>query len=382
MRRIHIVDTTIREITEKTSSTMTFRDKIEVAKQLDKLHVNVIELPHIIDEKADTLLIKTIASVTQNSIISCNVGSTKESIKKTYDALKGNEKIRLHIMLPTSPTQMEYVCHKKAKQMLEYITELVEYAKSLCKDVEFSALDATRSDKEFLYQALNTAIKAGANIITICDSAGVMVADEFKSFILDIKEKVEFNENVSLSVECSDEVSTGNFNSFTGATLGAVQVKTSIIGSFTPSLETMVNLFNKRGDAYDINCTVRTIQLQKALKQLAWLGDYNKKNIQAEREINNGEKSDVVLGSTTNIDELNEVVKNLGYELSYEDSAKVYEEFKLVSSKKEKISTHELEAIIATTALLVAPTYKLVDYVINSGQNINSTATVTLKKRR
>lgn len=379
MRRIQIVDTTIREITEKSNFSITFRDKIEVAKHLDKLHVNVIELPLLVDDKADSLLIKTIASVTNNSIISCNVGFSVESIDKTYEAVKGASKKRLHIVLPTSPTQMEYVAHKKAKQMIDYIKELVSHAKSLCDDVEFSAVDATRSDREFLKTAIKTAIDAGANIINICDSAALMVNGEFKEFIEDIK-SIEGFSDIAFSVECSDEVSTACSNSFVAATLGACQVKTSIMGSFTPSLETMVNLFNMRGDSYGMNCTVRTLQIQKALKQLAWLGNADKKLPTYDKDEEDDKTDKFVLKSNADIDELNHIIESLGYDLSYEDSARVYEEFKTVSSKKENITTHELEAIIASTALEVVPTYKLNDYVITSGHTINSTATVILKK--
>ena len=183
MKKINIVDMTIRESVEKSDVTMSFKEKIEVAKQLDKLEIDVIEMPQIIDGKTDLLFMKSIAPILKNSTISATVGMSKEEIDMVSEAMSAASKKRIHISVPTSPIQMEFVCNKKPSKVLEQIEELVTYARTQCNEVEFSAHDATRSEDEFLIESVSRAIKAGAPIITFCDNAGVQLPEEMTAFI-------------------------------------------------------------------------------------------------------------------------------------------------------------------------------------------------------
>jgi len=372
MRKISIADMTIKE------SAMSFKEKLEAAKQLDKLGVDVIELPQIKDGKTDTLLIKTIASLVKNSIVSGAVGMTEDSVDATWQAVSGAAKPRLQVTLPTSAVQMEYVCKKKPAQMLDMIGSLVGACAKNCKDVEFVATDATRSEREFLYSAVKAAIEAGATVITLCDTAGIMIPDEMKAFVNDVKAAVPEIEKAVISVVCSDELQMANANSFAAAIACADQIKTTVVGIAAPSLETVAHTIDRRGDAYDIACDIKTTELQRTVKQISWYAGGEKKSSLFEES--SAEASEgIKLTEGSDLAEVIRAVKQLGYELSEDDNAKVYEAFKRVA-KKKAVNEKDLEAVIATSALQVPPTYKVVDYVINSGNIITPTAVITLEK--
>ena len=183
MQKVKITDITLRENSIKKDATLGFKEKVEIAKKLDRLNIDVIETAKIENKKTDTLFLHTISPLITNSILSCPVDYTEESVEETYNAIKEAKNKRLHLMVPVSSVQMEYMCHKKPAMIIEMVEKLVSKCKSLCSDVEFSALDATRSEKDFLYKVIETAITAGANTVTICDTAGEMLPDEFKAFV-------------------------------------------------------------------------------------------------------------------------------------------------------------------------------------------------------
>jgi 2-isopropylmalate synthase len=171
MRKIVISDVTLRQGTTKNSNTLSFKEKIEITKQLDKLNLNIIETAPISEAtaKADILFLHTIAPIIKNSIISSPVACVEGSAKKTYDAIKAARFPRLSVSVPVSPVQMEFICKMKPPFVLQKIKEIVGEASSVCSDVEYIAEDATRSEKPFLYSAISTAIEAGATTVTICE---------------------------------------------------------------------------------------------------------------------------------------------------------------------------------------------------------------------
>lgn len=380
MKSIKIVDATIRESVEKSDYEMSFKEKLEVARLMDRLEVDVIELPRITNIKTDTLLVKSIASVVNNSVVSCVAGNTVSEIENTWKAVSINKHARLHIMVPTSPVQMEYIYGKKPKQVAVLVGELVKKAASLSNDVEFSAVDATRSEKEFLAQIIETAIECGAKTVNLCDSAGVMLPNEYIDFIEDMKKRVPALNDVVISAECADDLSMADANAFCAAVNGAEQIKTTIGGWNSPSLEAVVYAITRKGDDFGVGCRVKTVQMQKAIQQLAWLTGNKKDNQNVFGTATTEENTDSIrLDKDSEMSEVIEAVKSLGYDLSDEDYAKVYESVQRVGRKKI-VENKELEAIIATSSLQVPPTYTLIDYVINSGNIITATASITVEK--
>ena len=203
---IKISDITLRETAQRETNVLSFKEKTEVAKQLDKLNVDVIETAPITNGKSDVLFLHTISPIVKNSIISCPVELSESGVEVAYEAIKEAKSPRLHIIVPVSTVQMEYICHKKPDKVLDMIDTLTKKAVSLTEDVEVSMADSTRAEREFLIKAIKTAISAGAKTITLCDSAGTMLPTEFAEYIKGLYNDVEELKYVALSVECSNDL--------------------------------------------------------------------------------------------------------------------------------------------------------------------------------
>jgi 2-isopropylmalate synthase len=383
MQKVRLTDITLREASLELESSLSFKEKIEIAKLLDKLNMDTIALAPITNARKDTLLVRTIASAVKKSTLSIPSGYTEESVCAAWDAIRGAANPRICVEMPVSVVQMEFMCRKKPAAVLEMIDALVRRSKSLCPDVEFSALDATRSEPDFLAKVLETAVAAGAGTVTICDSAGTMIPDEFKNFIENLCRSVPVLKNVCISVKCTDELSMAAACSAVSAfEAGVREINVMVNDGKAPTIESIVHIMQVRGDAHGVSCDIKATELHRSVKQMKWLTQTKRAETSP---FDNGvsmpvsKDRDILLDANDNIATVNKAVKKLGYDLSEEDQAKVFETFMNVAEKKS-VGTKELEAIIATAALQVPPTYKLVSYVINSGNVIGSTAVVKFQK--
>ncbi len=373
MKNINIVDTTLCCNT----ATLSFKEKLEIARQLEKLNVDTIELPVISNKKADTLLVRTISSFVKNSKLSVAAGMTTEGIEDAATALSGAERPRIRVELPVSPMGMEYTCHLKAPKMLAHIGEMVAAAKEKCQDVEFCALDATRAENKILVEAINVAIQSGATAISVCDSTGEIMPDEFAKFVENLAKDVPELEKVELGVVCDDKNGMANSSAILAAKTLVNSVKTSTCGNVT-SLSVFANIVKNCGKNCDLSISIKHTELNRIIKQiLRVIGKGNE--ISDNVEIRMAEEN-VFLDKSDDISAVIAATQSLGYDLSEEDSEKVFEEFKRVSAKKEKVGAKELDAIVASVALQVPPTYKLLSYVVNSGNIITASAQLKLKK--
>lgn len=369
MKRIIIADTTLcRE-----DSGFSFKEKIEIARQLEKLRVDVIELPEIANSRTDVLLVRTVSSFVKDSVISVAAGLGKNSIADAAEALENTQKASIRIELPLSPVGMEYTCHKKPEKMLVYIDECIKTAKEKCQSVEFCALDATRAEEDYLYNAIETAIDAGADKITVCDTAALMMPDDFAEFAGRIAEKI----SVPVGVKCSYKNGLAEAQAILACRKGVSVVKTAV-GGETASLETFASIIKDCGDNYGFSSNIRYTELHRIVKQINWITD-NGKNDRSTVTVSAEDAAVVKLDSNDNQEAVMAAVAALGYDLSEEDSVKVYEEFLRVASKKT-VGSKELDAIVASAALQVPATYKLVSYVINNGNIITASAHITLEK--
>lgn len=351
-----------------------FKEKIEIARQLEKLCVDVVELPEIENVKTDTLLVRTIASFVKNGVLSVKTGMTKESVALAADSLKTAANPRIRIELPVSTVGMEYICHKKAPKMLELVAELVSAAKENCAEVEFCAIDATRAEEDVLKSFIETAVNNGATHITLCDTAAEMMPDCFGRFVADIKE--EIGGKIRLSVDCENKNGLAAANAVMAVRSGADGIKTDVNGAGI-SLETIAGIIKNCGNSYDFSSDIKYTELNRIIKQIEWIIG-SSKNEKSAVTVSEAEEN-LVFDSNDDRDAVITAVLKLGYDLSEEDSSKVYEEFLRVAAKKQ-VGTKELDAIVASVALQVPPTYKLVSYVINNGNIISSSAQITLEK--
>lgn len=378
MNKIKISDRTILIKSQGNEATLSFKEKVEIARLLESANVDVVEFPAIENEKTDTLLLKTACAFLKNSIMSVQVGTTVESVELTYNSIKSASKPRLSVALPVSPVGMEYTCHKKAPKMIELIKALVEKSVSLCDDVEFVALDATRAESDVLVATIKTAIEAGAKTITICDNEASMLPDAFVSFIEETIKAIPELKNVNLGVMCEDTNGCAAASSMLAVTHGATEIKCASNNANITSIITVSNIIRNNGDKLDICCSLKYSEFLRIINQVAKIAD-GKHIVSVTETTSSVPASEFNLTENDSQETVLKAVKDLGYDLSDEDSAKVFERFKSVASKKT-ISNKELDAIVATTALQVTPAYKLVDYVINTGNIITSSAQITLEK--
>ena len=201
MRKVWISDVTM----SRAGFGLSFREKIELAKLLDRLEVSVIELEPIVSAKIDSLRVKSIASAVRNAVVAVPVDLLDEcSVEAAWRAVQGAKQPRLQVCAPVSPVQMEYFSHKKPAAMLETISAMVKKCRSCCAEVEFVAEDAGRGEPEFLEKAIAAAVEAGAAVVTVCDTAGTMLPDEMERSIAAIKART--GDSVRLGVMCSNEL--------------------------------------------------------------------------------------------------------------------------------------------------------------------------------
>ena len=221
MKHISVTDTTIRQAGKAAGYTLSFREKIELAKLLDRLGVSVIELHVVENPKIDSLLIKSVASAVKESAVCVPVALDPASVSLVWAALREAKHPRIQVPAPVSAVQMEYLAGKKPAAMLEAICQTVAAARAVCEDVEFLADDATRADPAFLAEALQTAIAAGAAGVTVCDAAGSMLPDAFGRFVRGIYEAVPQTKDVRFGVSCSDALSMADACAVSAIAAGA-----------------------------------------------------------------------------------------------------------------------------------------------------------------
>jgi 2-isopropylmalate synthase len=347
MKNILIADTTMRAEALREDYSLSFKEKLELARELSRLGVDVIEFAPLSGDRTDQLLVRTIASLVKNSILSCPTGLTEESLERAWGAVMNAAKPRLLVSVPVSPVQLEYICQTKPTLLPELVSRLVSAAAVHCGDVEFSAEDAT----------------------------GALLPDETAAFIDRLYERLPALKGIVLSIQCSDALSMAAACSFAAVGRGAGQIKTAAGDGGQLPLEALAGVVRARGDSLGIRTGLDMTGLSRSLGRMPWL----RRGLPAF----GGELSEIgeetVLDITTDSAALGQVLAKLGYELTDDDLARVYEAFRRIAVKKN-VGVKELDAIVAGAALQVPATYKLVSYVINAGNVIDATAHIVLEK--
>ena len=378
MNRIRISDVTMKQGSQDVS--LSFKEKIELAKLLDKLDVSVIELEGIRNAKIDALRIKSIASAVSASILAVPVQLDEQSVTQTWNALRSAKHPRLQVCAPVSSVQMEYLYHKKPEAMLDAVCRTVAACKTLCPDVEFVADDATRSDPAFLTQILAAAIDSGANVITVCDTAGTMMPEEFAAFIKGLYEAVPVLNQTSLGVSCSNNLSMADACVIAAVCQGAGEIKAAAYPVSTASLSNVSRIIAARGDSFGASCSVRITQLNRIVSQITWMCQTGRsKNSPFDNGVQE-EDDRIYLTAHDDLSAVTKAVEKMGYDLSEEDSARVYEAVHAIAARKEKVTAKELDAIVASAAMQVPASFVLDTYVITAGNTISATALLKLRK--
>lgn len=378
MDQIRISDVTMKQTGKE--FTLSFKEKLEIPKLLDRLNVDVIELEGITQPKIDALRIKSVASTVKNSIVAVPVALSNESVDATWNALKEAKRPRLQVVASTSPVQMEYLFHKKPDAMLKAIEETVAACSTKTADVEFIADDATRSDAAFLYNVIKTAIGAGAKTITVCDATGSILPDELSAFIDALYENVAELKDVVLGVSCSNELAMADACAIASIQHGVREIKAAAYPINQTSLPHVSRLLATKGEAFGVTCSVRTVEMKRIIKQIDWMCQTSRSK---NSPFDNGVQDvadDMSFTANDNMATILKAVEKLGYDLSEEDKAQVWDAFQKIAARKDVISSKELDTIVASAAMQVPATYVLNTYNITASNTSSSMAYMKLEK--
>ncbi len=380
MRKIQIVDVSLREQAACNGSSLSFKEKIEVARQLDKLNVDAIETAPIVNGKTDIIFLHTLAPLMTRCILACPVGLDPELLPDTWEALRAAKHPRLNVVAPVSTVQMEYQFHKKPPVVLDMIKTQVKACRELCEDVELSLQDATRAEIEFLAQVIRAGIESGASTITVCDTAGVMLPDEFNKFVISLNEAVPELANVTLSFAYSNALHMAAACIFASVNTGFAQIKTTCSGMNEPSLRSIAHVFRAKGDALGVSCGLNMTVLEKSYEQIRQILSGSAEQDECIEAPVVGELS-FSLSKSDSREAVADAVRQMGYDLDDFALDSVYDSVqRIVQKKTEAVGPKELEAIIGTVSLQVPPTYRLKSFVITSGNEITSYAHVILER--
>ena len=378
MKEILVSDVTIKQYAEITGEQLTFKEKLEAARLLDKLSVPVIELGPIVQKKADALLIKSIAAQLKNSALSVTAGLTEESIRMTWDALKEAKKPRLQVQASLSPTRMEYVYHQKADGMKACVIEAVAACKKLTSEVEFVAEDATRSDFSFLAEVLREVVKAGATTITLTDTAGNSLPSEFAERLEKLYAEVPELKSVRIGCAFVNYMNLAEASAVEACMAGAEEVKASMLDLNTVDLTAFSRILSEKTDALNASTSVRITEIRRTKAALERL-IHNKRPDNSLLEDGVREYSeDLFYTVNDSLEEIMKAIGILGYELSEDDNIRVYNAFKTIAERKDRVGIKELEVIIASEAMQVPDTYTLKSYVVTTSNTMDIVAHVKM----
>ncbi len=367
MKKIEVSDITLKIVKEQDLS-LTFKEKLLIAEKLDSANIDALELPALINSKENEIIYRTISESVKNTIVKIPVGDSIESLNYAMSCLKGAHKFCLQVVMPVSTVQMEYFYHLKAQAMQAKIVELVTEASKFCDCVEFVAKDALRAEDGFLEALALSVFEAGAKAVTICDDSGEFFPEDYVKAINNIKS----NCDIKVFVQPSDALNMSASIFVECMKAGADGVKTSSIGMFL-SLPVLSDIIRVKKYDLGVDCTVDSTKVKSIVCAINGVASDNVDECEKEN-------LDCLITNDASIKEVGVLIKQLGYELSDSDIGKVFEEVKKLTNSKKSIDTKELETIIASTAMQVPSAYHLINYVVNSGNNIPATANIILEK--
>ena len=371
MRKIIISDITLKKISEDRAVSLLFREKSAIANCADKIGVDVIEIPAVKSPAEDKIIYKTIAQNVQDAIFAIPVGFNTEDIAVAWECIKDAKKPRLQVELPVSTLQMEYTYHVKQAKMLEKITTLIKTAKEFCDDVEFSALDATRADEDFLITAVKEAEASGASVITICDDAGALTPDNIADLVTKVKEAV----SIPVYVQVSDSVSMAVASAFFAVKSGADGLKCAMAGKNALLTGEISDAINACGTQIDAEIKLNNTKIHASIEDM--LSSISHDAYETNKVVSDGKK--ILLDTDSTIDQVAQAAAVLGYELSDSDVGNVHKVLKQVCEKKGAVGYKEFEAIIASSAMQAPSTYHFETYTTTSSNMSTSMSQVTLK---
>ncbi len=411
--RVIIFDTTLRDGEQSPGASLNVGEKIEIAKQLARLGVDVIEAGFPISSQADFDAVKLIAETVHGPTICGLARAVPMDVERAGEALKGGKQTRIHTFIATSDIHMQYKLKKSREEVLDMAVAAVKQAKQYTDDVEFSPEDAVRSDFDFMCQVLEAAIDAGATTVNIPDTVGYSMPWEYGDLIRRIVEKVSNIHKAVVSVHCHNDLGLAVANSLAGMLNGARQIECTINGigerAGNTSLEEVVMAIKTRADLMCVHTNIVTKEIYRTSRLVSDLTGFvvqpNKaivgKNafaheagihqhgvlshaqtyeIMDPRDIGL-DKSELVLGRHSGMHALVDKLEQMGYtDLSDEQKKRVYQRFKDIAAKKKDISEWDIESIVSDEIHQVPEMFHLEYMHVVSGGSTIPTATMRIRK--
>lgn len=411
-KMIKIFDTTLRDGEQSPGCSMNLKEKIEMAKQLEKMKVDIIEAGFAISSPGDFISVKTVAETIKECTVASLARATVEDIDRAWEAVSGAVAPRIHTFIATSPIHMEYKLLMTPEEVYERAVAMVKHAKSYCSDVEWSAEDATRSDPIFLARIIEGVIKAGATTINLPDTVGYTTPDEYYDFLMKVQENAPSMVNVTLSSHCHNDLGLGVANSLAAIKAGATQIECTINGigerAGNAAMEEIVMALHTRRDILHVDTRIITTEIMRSSSLLsritgvkvqpnkaivgenafaheAGIHQHGVMKNKATYEIMTPEsigltQNNLVLGKHSGKHAFRSKIKNLGYDLTEQEIDRMFAKFKELADKKKSVYDRDIEALISKESVQVPKAYCLSNFVINSGNTITSTAVIKMIK--
>ena len=408
--KVIIFDTTLRDGEQAAGAAMTLDEKLEIARQLERLGVDVIEAGFAASSQGDFLAVQAIAKEIRTPTIASLSHASLSAVDKAAEALQEARNPRIHVFLSSSDIHIMHQLRKSREEVMDMAVAAVTRAKSYYDDIEFSPMDATRTEPKYLYTLLEAAIDAGATTVNIPDTVGYIIPEEFGQLLVNIQENVPNISKAIISVHCHNDLGLSVANSLAAVKYGARQVEGCINGlgerAGNASLEEVIMGLVTREDFFNINLGIDTTQLYRTSRLVSDITGFSvqpnkaivgqnafrhasgihQDGILKDRstyEIMSPESvgvsnSTLVLGKLSGRAGLRSRLDELGYDLNQEELNKVFEDFKKLADKKKEITDRDLEALISDRRRVEVELYKLEHVQVSCGDHEIPTATVRL----
>ena len=410
MDKVIIFDTTLRDGEQAAGGTLNIQEKLGIARQLERLGVDVIEAGFPISSPGDFEAVRLIAKEVRTPAICALARAHPDDIDRAWEAVKPAKHPRLHVFLSASDIHLLYQLKKSREEILEMSRGMVARAKKYTDDIEFSPMDASRTEPEYLYQILAAVIDAGATTVNIPDTVGYAIPAEFGSLIEGIFQNVPNINRAIVSVHCHNDLGLAVANSLEAVKRGARQVECTINGigerAGNASLEEIVMAIKTRRDFFNLTTNVNTTQIYKTSRLVSELTGFlvqpNKAIVGANAfsheagihqdgvikmpityEIMDPRTvgipaSSLVLGKLSGRHAFKERLAELGYSLSEEDFNRAFTAFKQLADKKKEITDKDIESLVAEELRTVSEVYHLDRVQVSCGDRGIPTAAVRL----
>ena len=408
--RVYIFDTTLRDGEQSPGVNLLHEEKLEIARQLERLKVDIIEAGFPITSKGDFQAVQAVAREIKGSTIAALARTAKADIDAAAEALRPAAHKRIHVFTSTSDVQMRYMLRKTPEEVLESSVEAVKYAKQFADEVEWSGQDVPRTDREFLYRIIEAVIAAGADIINIPDTVGYSIPKEFADIIRGIRENVKGIEKVTISVHTHNDLGLAVANALAAIEAGARQVECAVNGigerAGNCALEEVVMALRTRKDILPFETRIETRQIYRTSrlvsnltgmriqKNKAIVGEnafahesgIHQDGVLKERttyeimrfEDLGYESNNIVLGKHSGRHAFTEKLKSLGYDFDKAEIDTLFRRFKELTDRKKEVSDEDILAIVEDELINVHETFQLVSYHISSSNQDQPTASVTI----